>query len=668
MIPEVDSIIKGIVDLCSFLDIQAFSTTCKYLSHMCGVDATLKPHKKIKYEITSDNMRKIQFIYKKINRLQIECDFNHLPTSTTSSPKSNLLITKFDKLEHLQYLDLYNCKWISLRDLEIAIKCYLPNLQKLDFCESFAEQQFITGARPSLNVHGSPIVFKEIAKYTECLQKLDNNVRTNGENTSNEYIDPITKINKLIDDLIEDTSELFKTCFIGKYLNLYNIKIPNKFGTLTSNGRFVCGINELIYFIYRNNFNEDLEMLIYNKFISNMYITNTFIELLIRSKLYTCLKLCISNGYTFTPDNLNYVIKYRGDKNFIEYLLEKNIPFYKHSILETLYKAKYSLYWLKLFHKKGGYITFSFIEKVISPGDQETYTWCESVGFDTPLYSDSDLTSNLIDVLVSNPKSPENINISYIYKSLVNAGVNPFHKKIVESIIQTSIVLDSDITWDLINWYITNESKNITIHSNILNVMILDHLESLLDKGCTINVVYCINKTTTQTMQHPEMNFQLNIEFSSKALFTLPLLEWFLNNNNLEYVAKLYNTYNLKLTTIKYLEYGNSPQMCLNSMLTSHSYLNINNLDLWYEFLDNLNISAHCYDILKFLIVKLNHLIDEPLVNKIIDQIQKTKYSDCIHLIVDHLFPKYHEHIMTYCKQKDYDITNAKLIKNYVVK
>ena len=55
-------------------------------------------------------------------RLQIETTFNYLPTSTAINPKGNLLINKFANLEHLKYLDLYKCKWVSLIDLEIAIK------------------------------------------------------------------------------------------------------------------------------------------------------------------------------------------------------------------------------------------------------------------------------------------------------------------------------------------------------------------------------------------------------------------------------------------------------------------------------------------------------------------------------------------------------------------
>ena len=90
-------------------------------------------------------------------------------------------------------------------------------------------------------------------------------------------------------------------------------------------------------------------------------------------------------------------------------------------------------------------------------------------------------------------------------------------------------------------------------------------------------------------------------------------------------------------------------------------YLNIENIQLWYNFIDTIEdneLVENSYDIFKFLIVKFNHIINVKLVNKIIDKLQEKKWKNSFHLIIDHLYPCYKDHIVEYCKTKNYDIIN----------
>lgn len=665
MIPLIDNIIKLITYGNTFNDIKALCVTCKDISHLIKNNITFKSDKKIRYWIDSNNLKLINFMYNKINRLQIESEFNTFPSPVKMSPKCNLLINKFTNLSHLQYLDLYRCKWISLKELEIAIISYLPNLQKLDFSDSLAETELFSG-KTYLNCNGLVMKDDELAKYNTCLENLNTNAKINIELIRS---NSIITIHKFMNILLKNTKELYTYCFIGKFLNPYNIQIKNKSINNRLHSDFIYGIIDLMYIIgshlYINDINlsTKFEILIYSEFISNMYISNKLIELLIKLQLYESVYLCINDGYNFTPDNFNLLLERKPDMlinnriYFIKLLFEKNIQFYKHSVLLKLYEYNYSFEILEIFHKRGAYITIPFIETIISSGDEKIYKWCESIGFELAIYSNSDIENNLIYKLVTYPKKKkQNNNITYIFNKLVNKGINQYHKQICENIMKSTINLDYKNIWDLILWHIFNINKDIRIHENHFNKMPSSDVERLLNKECDINII--VNTTKRVVSQQPIDNINYILEYNSNVIYTIPILEWFLNEKNTKFVFKLFHNYNKTLTTLEYLKYANNSISIFNLIDSDMSYLNIKNKELWFTFLNTIEKCNDSYDILKYLIVKLNNFLDSTIVEKIIDEIERLRWCCCLHLVVDHLYPKFKKQIEDYSKEKNYKIVS----------
>jgi hypothetical protein len=658
-----------ITDYLSFEDNKSFYLLSKKISNICEKNILHNSNIKINYYIDSNNINIIKFIYKKINRLQIECGINYLPSPIVNYPKGNLLINKFRYFINLKYLDLYKCQCISLSDIELAIKSYLPNLQKIDINDSIIESELYSG-ECYLNSDGNKMSDSELKIFKNNLNTLNQNVRTNNiaNTNNNNNIFKRHLINKYISDIEKDSTNLYKSCFIGKYLNIYNIKIPNELYRDDIGNRFINAINNLLVLISFNKFDFDLEIFIYFKYISNMYISNNLIKTLINCKLFCTIKMCIHNGYKFTPDNFDYIFNnsfimnsYIKEitYNLIYYLFENNIQFCKHTILLTIYKSNYDIDLLKLFHQKGAYLSVRFIEEIILKGDINTYKWCESVGFDIPLYSD--IKNNLIYKLCSSQTRNINNDITYIYNSLYHKGINSYDKIICECILQTQIIIDNSIITKLINWYIKNIKKDIIIHEIYLNFMKKDQLEFLLIKNTNIKIIV---NSMNNIIQDPigAIHFNINLNnLKERVIYTLPLLEWFLNKKNFIYVETLYSNFNQKLTTIQYLKFSIDLLSILNYITNNMKYLNIENIQLWYNFIDTIEdneLVENSYDIFKFLIVKFNHIINVKLVNKIIDKLQEKKWKNSFHLIIDHLYPCYKDHIVEYCKTKNYDIIN----------
>ena len=362
-------------------------------------------NQQIKSGINSKNVNQISYLYKTMGRLHIYYILKCIQFTNElniSNIKYNLSLHKYN---YITYLDLYKCQWITLAQLEIAVKDYFPNLEKIDFVGSLPENQLYTNG-PSLTKNGTKYTLQDSENFNKILNDLyfsiNNKIRIicNCDSDSdsdwiyskNDYkINYKTILKDYIQLFIEKTTSLFDTCFIGKYLNPYNVKIKD----LYYNPRYyIYPIEHL--FLYKqihqiDNERSKIDSFIYHNFLKKMYITFNIIKILYHNKSFQCIKICIINGYKLSSLEYNFknlVVSTINETQYdnlinrkvLDHLLDSQThPFCKYSILQNLFKNKYPIDYIQKFYTDGAYISDRFIKLIILDTNIDMFNWCNNV-------------------------------------------------------------------------------------------------------------------------------------------------------------------------------------------------------------------------------------------------------------------------------------------------